>query len=130
MTIDTTGFKVTKLPPAITEGGDYIDLTKWAGTHSQQHRNKKQFELYQQYQAAYERGFGVGSNKHVELLDAGGTLAADDLGLPDAPFLTEPLKVLRADDPHPRRGGSKFGGASTGGFHQRNHGIQGEVNNV
>ena len=129
MAIDTTGFKVTKLPPAIPEGADYIDLTKWnrgSGGVDGSMRPVKHARPIQKH----EPDFGIGSSKHCELLDLGGSLAEDDLGLTAVvSYLTEPLEVLKADDPPARRGGSRFGGASTGGFHQRNRGIRGEVNN-
>ena len=125
MTIDTTGFKVVKLSPAVPEGAVWVEMSRYQGGNKASGVDGSMRKVkHSRPVRALEDDFGVGSSKHCELLDLGGSLVADDLGLVDAPYLTEPLNVLRADDPHAVKGY----GMSKGGYHHRDRGIRGEVN--
>lgn len=74
-TIDGVAYKVTKLPPGYPEGSNQ-GMARWRASNA----DGSMRQVRHQPREVHVDPFGVGSTKHVEVIDLGGSLADDALG--------------------------------------------------
>lgn len=75
MSIDTTGFKVIKLPPDYPEGS-VQGMARWRESKVDGSMRNVRHTQWK----TFGDEFGVGSDKHAAIIDLGGSLAEDSLG--------------------------------------------------
>lgn len=108
--IDTTDFKVTKLPPAYPEGSD-AGMRRWtvrANTNNQ-HGNVRNYHEHDEWE--------IGGARHLALLDLGASLDPDTWGNPLLDW--RPTLPVPEQPPNGRPA-----------YHQHGHGIVGEANGI
>ena len=123
------------LPPAYPEGSEQ-GMARWTvkGNTVNQHGNTRRYQSHDEW--------GVGGVKHTTLLDFGGSLVADNLGLDETPIWTEDsegrLQVLLAEEAAVSTGTAVRKGTMETrktprkvkqAYHQKTRGITAEVNN-
>lgn len=113
-------FKVTKLPPAYPDGSE-LAMRRWPtastgadGERSfQRDREGTRGGSRRSNARAYD-SWAIGSDKHLELLDLGGSLAEDTWGLSGNPYAIEQAPIAT----------TQSGKKAAGGYH---HHTQGET---
>ena len=122
------------LPPAYPEGSE-AGMARWKvkGGTLNQHNNVRRYQHHDEWE--------IGGNKHLSLIDIGGSMVADGMGLDTSPIWTEDsegrLQVLLAEEAAVSTGTAVRKGTMETrktprkvkqAYHQKTRGITKEVN--